>query len=263
MLRTVLWVGLPVALAVLAVGPARLGRALRRGWRWLWERRLNPEDILGQVVRQHAERIRSLRQALRQAETTEQEIAQNIEKSTANIATLDEEARRCAERSDDLGARAALYKLNLERAAVDSFNEHLVGQRHQILEARRRLYLFELQLRQCEVGRSILLSQLAEAKTVEQQYAIANEFDPFSAVANWRRAEGIVQEKTIQAHAIERVHRDTADLGSQASPADPALLDAQLAEIKARLKPKVPAEARVHAAAETTEPRAREVIRDH
>src|SRR5207253_2339861 len=107
---------------------------------------------------------------------------------------------------DDLGARAALYKLNLERLAVGGFREQLQQQRVRIDQARRRLHLLELQLRQYEVGRTVLLSQLAEAKTVEQQYALANQFDPFSAVAAWVRAEGTVQQATQNARAAEQVY---------------------------------------------------------
>ena len=117
-----------------------------------------------------------------------------------------------------------------------SFEQHLERQRESIAESRRRLYLLELQLRQFEVGRSILLSQLAAAKTLEQQYAIANQFDPFSAVANWSRAEGMVQDKAITARAVERVHADTNDLAAPGTPeVDPIVLEAQLAELKARL----------------------------
>ena len=35
----------------------------------------------------------------------------------------------------------------------------------------------------------------AEAQTLEQQYAIANNFDPFSAIANWQQAEGDEQRE--------------------------------------------------------------------
>jgi len=65
-----------------------------------------------------------------------------------------------------------------------------------------------LQLRQYEVGRELLLAQLAEAKSVEQQYRIASEFDPFSAVANWKKAENMVEEKQISARVIGRVEAD-------------------------------------------------------
>ncbi len=105
------------------------------------------------------------------------------------------------------------------------------------MQARRRLHLLELQLRQYEVGRSILLNQLAEARTVEQQYALASQFDPFSAVAGWLRAEGMVQEASQNARAVEQVYHDTADLplGGRPVHIDPELLDAQLAQLKAQV----------------------------
>jgi hypothetical protein len=111
-----------------------------------------------------------------------------------------------------------------------------------VAESRRRLYLIELQLRQYEVGRSILLSQLAEAQTVEQQFAIANNFDPFSAIANWHQAEGIVQEKALTARAAERVYSDIVELPPVAQPAqhDATALEAQLAELKASLDKEEP-----------------------
>ena len=94
-----------------------------------------------------------------------------------------------------------------------------------------------MQLRQYEVGRSILLSQLAEAKTVEQQYALANQFDPFSAVAAWVRTEGDVQQAARDARAAEQVLGDTADLplSGQAVRIEPELLDAQLAALKEQM----------------------------
>jgi len=237
LLRLLLWIAVPIGLVVLALGPSRVRNWLTEFWSWLWARRLDPERILTHVVRQHEEHIAALRKALARSEAAEAEISRNISKSEQNIGTLEEEARASVTRSDDLGARAALYKLNLERLAVKSFEEHLERQRRQITEARRRLYLLELQLRQYEVGRSILLSQLAEAETVEQQYAIANNFDPFSAVANWQEAEGIVQEKALTARAVEQVYTDVAEIPLSAQPAhvEPSLLDAQLAELKARL----------------------------
>jgi phage shock protein A len=237
LLRVILWVGVPVFLVVLALGPIRVWQWLKDFQNWLWRRRLDPEQILTHVVKQHEEHIAALRRALGRSESAEAEIARNIAKSTDNIAALEAEARANVSRGDDLGARAALYKLNLERLAVNSFQEHLDRQKQHIMEARRRLYLLELQLRQYEVGRSILLSQLAEARTVEQQYDIANNFDPFSAVANWQQAEGIVQEKALSARAVEQVYTDVAEipLSAQSAQVEPSLLDAQLAELKTRL----------------------------
>lgn len=236
-LRLLLWVALPGALGVLLIGPSRV-----KGWfgklgKWLWDKRLDPEQILTEVVRQQEKRIAALRQALSRSENAEADITKNIARSRENIATLDGEARTMAAQHDDLGARAALYKLNLEREAVKCFEEQLGVQKQHVAESRRRLYQIELQLRQYEVGRSVLLSQLAEAETVEQQFAIANNFDPFSAIANWEQAEGIVQEKTLTARAAERVYSDIVEIPPVAQPAqqDAAILDAQLAELKASL----------------------------
>jgi phage shock protein A len=234
-MRLLLWVALPLGLAVVLVGPVKVEGWFKGAWHWLWDKRLDPEQILTEVVRQHEKHIDGLKKALARSETAEGEITRNIDKSTQSIPGLEEEARNAVAKQDDLGARAALYKLNLERTAVKSFEDQLRLQKQHIVEARRRLYLLELQLRQYEVGRSILLSQLAEAQTVEQQYAIANNFDPFSAIANWHQAEGIVQEKTLTAKAAERVFSDIAEipLAAQPAPVDASALDAQLAELKA------------------------------
>jgi phage shock protein A len=238
LLRLFLWLGLPLLLLVLALGPVRVWNWLKDAWIWLWEKRLDPRELLTRVVRQQQQRIAALRKALQQAEAAEADILSNSHKSEENITNLEKEAHRLAARYDDLGARAALYKLNLERVALESFNEQLKRQRRHITEARRRLYLLELQLRQYEVGRTILLSQLADAQTVEQQYAIASHFDPFHAVANWQKAEGLVQEKAVNARAVEQVFTDTAEmpLAHQPAQVDPATLDAQLAELKRRMK---------------------------
>ncbi len=233
-LRLILWVALPGGLAVLLIGPSRVKGWFSRLGKWLWDKRLDPEQILTEVVRQHEKRIAALKQALSRSETAEADITQNIAKSNENIAALEQESRTNAERQDDLGARAALYKLNLERQAVKSFQDQLQKQQEHVAESRRRLYLVELQLRQYQVGRSILLSQLAEAQTVEQQFAIANNFDPFSAIADWQQAEGMVQEKALTARAAEKVYSDIVEIPSAAQP-DGTALDAQLAELKASL----------------------------
>jgi phage shock protein A len=234
-LRLVFWVGLPLGLLIFAVGPQRLLEIAEGVWRWVWSARLNPESVLTKVLRSHTERIKGLRVVLARTEAAEAQLVQNIEKSHKSVSVLQAEAQDQAIRGDDLGARAALYKLNLERLATRSFEEQLVKQRAHVTDLRRRLYLLELQLRQYEVGRSILLSELAEAQTVEQQYAIANNFDPFSAVANWQQAEGLVQEKAENARVIEQVYADVAEIPLAHEPAqvDPAALDAQLAELKA------------------------------
>jgi phage shock protein A len=236
-IRLVLWVVLPAMLIVFALGPARVWRTVKRGWTWLWHKRLEPEQILTQVVRQHEHHINAVKQALQRSEEAEADISRHLSKSQENIVALEEEARERVGHNDDLGGRAALYKLNLERFAVTSFQDQLQQQRHHITEARRRLYLLELQLRQYEVGRSILLSQLAEAKTVEQQYAIAHNFDPFSAVAHWQQAEGMVQQKALSARAAELVYNEVAEMPLAGQPAqvDPNALDEQLATLKAQV----------------------------
>ena len=237
LLRLVLWLGLLVALVTLAVGPRKLWRGIKRVWSIATRRRLDPEEILTQVVHQHEAHVKAVRAALSQAETAENAIRENLRQSEEHVATLERKPGSLAATSDDLGARAALYKINLERSAINSFREQLERQCNLVAESRRRLYMLELQLRQYEVGRSILLSQLAQAEKVEEQYAIASRFDPFNAVANWQKAEGLVQEKSLNARAIERVYADTSELSAAATPAgiDPVVLEAQLAELRSQL----------------------------
>jgi phage shock protein A len=199
---------------------------------------LEPEEILTQVVRQYEQLVASAREVLAQAEIAEKEILENIATSEKNVRALETEAKDLTAAEDELGARAALYKLNLEQQAVQNFRAQLDQLRVQIAESRKRLFMVELQLRQYEVGRSILLTQLAEAKGVEQQYAIASHFDPFNAVADWQRAEGMVQEKALVARAKERVHADTRELvgGDGVPELDPSSLEAELAELRDAVK---------------------------
>lgn len=238
-IRFVLWFGLPFLFVLLVVGPRKVWRAVKFSWHWLFQKRLKPEDLLAQVMQQHQDHVAAVRQALVRAESAEAELQKNLRKSLENVAALEAEASEQAAGQDDLGAKAALYKLNLERMAIDNFQEQLTRQQKLIAETRRRLYQLELQVRQYEVGRSILLSQLAEADTVEQQFAIANQFDPFNAVADWKKAEGLVQEKAITARAMERVYTDTADLSEVANPpaVSAKVLDAQLAELRSKVTP--------------------------
>ena len=237
LLRVLLWVVVPLLLVALILGPERSRRLLRKIWSWFVDLRHEPTEVLNRVVREHEKNIRALREALHQAEAAQADIVRNNQRSVESIAALEREAREMVRRGDDLGARAALYNLNLERLAVQSFQTQLAQQKERIDQTRRRLHLLELQLRQYEVGRSILLSQLAEAKTVEQQYALANQFDPFSAVAAWLRAENEVQQTAQNARAAEQVLTDTADLplSGQAVYIDPEMLDAQLAELKEKM----------------------------
>jgi phage shock protein A len=233
---TVMWVGAPLLLIVLAVGPRRFWKAVKRARALLWQRRLDPETVLTHVVKEQQGLVEGLKDALARAEAAARDIAANIQRSEESIAALESEALERATVKDELGARAVLYKLNLERAAVEAFRQQLGRQREPIEGVRKNLYLVELQLRQYEVGRTILLSQLAEAKTVEQQTAIAAQFDPFNAVANWKQAEGMVQEKALSARAAERVYADLLDVPSanRHASVDPKLLEAQLEDLRVR-----------------------------
>jgi len=236
LLRLVLWVGLLSALVALAIGPRKLWRGVKRVWSIAFRKRLDPEEILTQVVLQHEQHVKAVRAALGQAEATEASLRANLRQSEEHVPALETEAKRLATEGDELGARAALYKINLERSAIESFREQLTRHCGMIAESRHRLYMLELQLRQYEVGRSILLSQLTQAKRTEEQYAIARHFDPFNAVANWQKAEGIVQEKSLNARAIERVYVDITESAAPGPPSavDAVVLEAQLAELRAQ-----------------------------
>ena len=207
-LRGLLFVGVPIMLFALAVGPARCRAIASRFWAQIWQRKQEPEEVIEQVVQQYRAMVGSLNQTLEKAHAADATLERNIEQSEANLATLDGEAREAAGRGDDLNAKGVLFKSNLERQALAAFSEQRTRHARQIDEIRRNLYAAELQLRQYEVGRELLLAQLAEAKTVEQQYRIASEFDPFSAVGNWKQAENMVEEKQISARAIGRVEAD-------------------------------------------------------
>lgn len=239
--RGVLWVGLPLLLAVLAIGPGRCWHMVKRGWNWLWQGRLEPEAVLGKVVKQYQDLVEGLNVTLTRSRDAQAELERHIVRSEENLATLEKEAAEAARRHDDLEAKAVLYKRNLEQNARTTFQEQLERQKKQIDELRKHVYLVELQLRQYEVGRSILLSQLAEAKTAEQQYAIANQFDPFSAVANWKEAENMVEAKQMTVRAAERVYTDLMEVPlptsstAGAPPADPEELEVQLRQLKERL----------------------------
>jgi phage shock protein A len=235
LVRAFLLVGCPLLLLVLLVGPQRLWGAVKRGWRWLWARRLEPEEILEHVLRQHEASVEAVKHVIVQAEAAEKEIVRGIEQGERNVAALEAESGKLAAGGDEEGAKEVLYRLNLEKLALENFCRQLAEQRHVIAENRRRRFLLELQLRQYEVGRSILLSQLAEAEQVEQQYTIARQFDPFNAVADWQRAEAAVQEKAINARALERVQSDIAEMtANHNSEVDPSVVEAQLAELRAK-----------------------------
>jgi phage shock protein A len=238
LLRLVLWIGLLAALVALAVGPSKLKRGIKRVWSVAFRKRLDPEEILTNVVLQHEQHVKAVREALGKAEVAEAALRANLKQSEEHVPVLEAEAKRLASEGDELGARAALYKKQLEQSAIENFREQLARHCGMIAESRHRLFMLELQLRQYEVGRSILLSQLAQAEKTEEQYAIARQFDPFNAVANWQRAEGLVLEKSLNARAKERVYVDTTDIDVpyRSAAIDPAVLEAQLADLRAQTK---------------------------
>lgn len=233
LLRFGIWIALPILLIALLIGPRRFADLVRRGWNWLFARRLEPEVLLAQVVTEQKQHIKTVREALAKAEDADAELVKTLEASRTTVAALEREARKLVDAGDDLGAKGALYKLNLENAAIKSFEEQLGRQHGLIADSRKRLYTLELQLRQFEVGRSILLSQLAQAKSLEQQYEIASQFDPFNAVSNWEQAENLVQEKSLTAEVKQRVLEETSEQTvPQTVDVDAALLDAQLKELR-------------------------------
>lgn len=224
-LRGLLFVGVPIMLFALAVGPARCRAIAGRVWSRIWQRKQEPEEVIEQVVQQYRAMVGSLNQTLDRAHSADATLERNIEESEANLTRLEVEAREAAKRGDDLVAKGVLFKSNLERQALAAFTEQQARHARQTDEIRRNLYAAQLQLRQYEVGRELLLAQLAEAKTVEQQYRIASEFDPFSAVGNWKQAENMVEEKQISARAIGRVEADLRKaLDGDAATANPPSL---------------------------------------
>ena len=71
---------------------------------------MEPEQILASVVKQQQEHIDALRTALVRADATEVSIVRNMRTSEEHIARREQEARTLAERGDDTGAKAALYR---------------------------------------------------------------------------------------------------------------------------------------------------------
>lgn len=244
-LRGLFFVGLPVVLAVLALGPDRCRAIAGQFWSALWQRKQEPEEVIEEVLRQYRAMVATLNQSLARAHAADETLDRNIQQSEANLAALEKEARAAARREDDLEAKGVLFKTDLERRALEAFREQRGRHARQIDEIRRNLYAAELQLRQYEVGRELLLSQLAEAKSVEQQYRIASEFDPFSAVANWKKAENMVEEKQMTARVISRVEADLrraletddgADAGAGPVEPPPAVAEEESGTARGRRK---------------------------
>ena len=104
LVRSVLLVGLPLVLVLLAVGPQRFWKNVKRGWTWLWRRRLEPEEILTQVVAQYEKLVVSVRDVLAQSEIAEKVILKNIATSEKNVTALEAETKELAGTDDELGA---------------------------------------------------------------------------------------------------------------------------------------------------------------
>jgi phage shock protein A len=237
LLRLVVWVGIPLFLLFVLVGPSRFGRGFGQFWNWLMNRRHDPAAVIQRVVQQYEKQVGVMRTALQQAETTLAQIKKSIQTSDKNIYEQEQEARRAVKGGDEDSARAALAKRQLEELARKTFEAQRAHEQKRVTHIRRRLHLLELQLRQYEIGRSILLSQLAEARTVHEQYTLANHFDPFSAVAQWQQVEGTVKDEAEYARVIEQVLSDTAHMPLNQQPAhlDPAAIETQLASLKNEL----------------------------
>lgn len=234
LLRLIVWVGIPIFLLFVLVGPSRFGRGFGQFWNWLINNRHDPAAVIQRVVQQYEKQVGVMRTALHQAESTLAQIRKSIQTSDRNICEQEQEARRSVKVGDEDSARAALARRQLEELARKTFEAQRNHEQQRVTHIRRRLHLLELQLRQYEVGRSILLSKLAEARTVQEQYTLANHFDPFSAVAQWEQVEGTVKDEAEHARVIEQVLSDTAHmpLNQHHAHLDPNVIEMQLASLK-------------------------------
>jgi chromosome segregation ATPase len=214
LLHLFLWVVLPLLLIAVLAGPKRTKRFLERFWFNMTTSAQNPALVMERVVKEHEANIRSLKDVLRQAEGIQQEIAKNLRQCEEAMPALEKEAKELVAKGDDLGARAALSRLHLERRAAEGFRAQKAEEEARITQARRRLHLLELQLRQFELNRRILLNQLAEA---------------------WMRTEGMVAEERDAARILDQLYAQTTDLPAGGQPAliDPEMVEADLARLKA------------------------------
>src|SRR5262245_43864348 len=106
LLRLLLWLGLLSALVALAIGPRKLKRGIKRLWSIAFRKRLDPEEILTQVVQQHEQHVKAVREAVGKAEVAETALRENLKQSEQHVPVLEEEAKRLAAQGDELGARA-------------------------------------------------------------------------------------------------------------------------------------------------------------
>lgn len=66
-LRGLLFVGVPIVLFAMAVGPARCRAIVSRFWAQIWQRKQEPEEVIEQVVQQYRAMVGSLNQTLEKA----------------------------------------------------------------------------------------------------------------------------------------------------------------------------------------------------
>src|SRR4051812_34753294 len=92
LLRFVLWVGLLAALVALAVGPSKLKRGMKRLWSVAFRKRLDPEEILTNVVLQHEQHVKAVREAVGKAEAAEAALRANLKQSEEHVPVLEAEA---------------------------------------------------------------------------------------------------------------------------------------------------------------------------
>ena len=93
LLRLLLWLGLLSALVALAVGPRRLRSGIKRIWSIVFRKRLDPEEILTNVVLQHEQHVKAVRDALGKAEVAEAALRANLKQSEEHVPVLDAEQR--------------------------------------------------------------------------------------------------------------------------------------------------------------------------
>ena len=115
LLRLVLWVGLLAALVALAVGPRRLWRGMKRAWAVAWRKRLDPNEILTQVVEQHQQHVKAVRAALSQAEAAEAAIRENLRQSEEHVTASERRGQSLCRRGRRAGSASGALQ-NQSRA---------------------------------------------------------------------------------------------------------------------------------------------------
>jgi len=67
---------------------------------------------------------------------------------------------------------------------------------------------------------------------------MASQFDPFSAVANWKQAQDVVEEQQLNARSIERAYAELLEAPTLAGgqDVDLELMEVQLRQLKQRIR---------------------------